>query len=73
MYHLTTTRNREPPGTGFYESQRRPRIKLIKYLAPATAAITPISAGAKTKKSDSVKLKGTTYGTHAGEEHAATI
>ncbi|MCK9244209.1 MAG: hypothetical protein M0P75_02960 [Candidatus Marinimicrobia bacterium] len=46
---------------------------MIRYLAPATAAITPMSAGANTKKSDSVKLKGTTYGTQAGEEQAATI
>ena len=30
-------------------------------------------AGAKVKKLDSVKVKGTTYGTQAGEVQAATI
>ncbi|WP_279116466.1 hypothetical protein [Acidithiobacillus thiooxidans] len=43
------------------------------HLAPAVAASNAMMAGAKVKKLDSVKVKGTTYGTQAGEVQAATI
>lgn len=50
-----------------------PRIKLIIHLAPAVAASNAMMAGARVRKSVSVKVKGTTYGVQAGEEQAATI